>query len=298
MAEQLQFTETRLFVESSPGNATPSGDVVIPPFNDAATTRQVIYLEEKTTPFRHKEARTPLLEWFSLTFTSHVTPEFLAFLLEPHLRGGTTLDFRAPLPTFALQIEAEDGDLIQFAGLALSELQISLVARGVVELAVTMNGFTRTTGVALEAATADVRTEPLAGEACDIVGKSGALVSRAADRLDARSAEIFLSRTAAPAQFDHDGNATRHDLGPWRLFGEILTPSDAFTEAATAGFVDGSAAFFLGESGSDLQLLLDGSVRWISNADPVKADDFRDFAVIFEAEADSAGSILTLANNL
>lgn len=298
MAEQLHFTDVRFFAESSAGNATPSGDVVVPPINQATVARISNYIEEKVSPFRHKLPRTSVLEWFSLTLDFHIGAKFLAFLIEPHLRGGTSLDFRAPEPTFALEVQSEDGTRAVFAGLGLQEIQISLVARGVGNAFVTLAGFTRGALGSLTASTAEIGSEPLAGEDCDVVAKSGALSTRSSDRVDARSSDIFFRRDLAVSQFDHDWNATRHDVGPWRFFGEIVLPADAFTESATGTFVDGSAAFYLGEAGSDLQILCDDSVRWLSSTDPVKADDFRDYRVLFEAQADSSGSLLTLANNL
>lgn len=298
-AEQLFATSTRFFRETSPRSGSPTGDVVEPPFADGAVARTVFKFDQKTTPFRHKLERTPLHEAFQIRASFEVGPDFLAFLLEPHLRGGTKLDHNSPDPTFALQIESEDGDRVAFVGLGLRELQISFVARGVVTLNVAFVGLDRQTlAGSLEATTLDLPANVLAGWQCDVVGKTGALVSRAADRLDARTAEFFLRRDLAPAQFEADGRPSRFNRGPWKVLGEIVTPADAFTEAASGSFTDGSAAFFLGEAGSDLQLLLDGSVRFLTDGDPVKADDFRDFRAIFEAEPDSSGSILTFSNNL
>lgn len=300
MAEQLFATEVRFFAESSPGNATPSGDVVIPPFNQATVARVSNYVEEKVTPFRHKLARESVLEWFNLNFEFHVGGDFFAFLLEPHLRGGTSLDFRSPQPTFALEIESEDGDRIVFAGLGLREIQISFVGRGVVNAFASLNGFSRASLGALTASTAEVRSEPIAGSDVTVAINAGAFdpSPRTANAVDARSADLYLRRDISPSQFNHDGTPERHDVGPWRVFGEVTLPADAFTESATGTFVDGSAAFFLGTVGQSLQIVFDDSVRWLSQTDPVKADDFRDYRVLFEAEADANGSILSLENNL
>lgn len=300
MTEQLFATSTRLFVETSPGNAAPSGDVIEAPFTNAVATRVSAYVEEKTTPFRHRGGMESVLESFTVQADFHVGAELLAFLLEPHLTGGVVLDYRSPSPTFALQIEAQDGDLIQFDGLAISEFGLSMVARGVVNLNVVFFGFKRTAGVALEAVTATINPEPLAGNEVVVAAKAGALDAfpQTSNASDASSANLFLRRDAKPSQFNADGDATRHDLGPWRIVGDVVLPADSFTETATADFVDGSAAFFLGEIGSNLSLFLDNSVRFLSSTDPIKADDFRDYRVIFEGEPNSAGQLLTLTNNL
>jgi hypothetical protein len=300
MTEQLFATETRFFAETSPGNATPSGDVIETPLSNALVSRVSPVVEDKTSPFRHKLGREPLIEFFSVQATLPGSPAILAFLLEPHLRGGTELDWRSPLPTFALQVESEDGDLIQFAGLAVKDLQVSFVARGVATLNVTLFGFTRTTGIALEAVTAEIDSEPLPGTDAIVAVNTGALdpFAWASNKVDARTAEFYLRRDLEVAQYDADGVPSRHNAGPFRVFGEVVLPADAFTETATGSFVDGSAAFFLGPIGANLQLVLDDSVRWLSSTDPVKADDFRDYRVLFEAEANASGSILSLTNNL
>jgi hypothetical protein len=300
MTEELFATRTRLFVETSPGNATPSGDVIEAPFTSAVASRIGDYIEEKVTPFGHRQGREAVLESMGINATFHVGAAFLAFILEPHLTGGTALDYRSPRPTFALQLESKDGDLIQFDGLAISDLQLSFVARGVVNLSLNLLGFKRTTGVTLEAVTATLDSTPLAGNEVVIAAKSGALspFPQTSDKGNASAAEFFLRRTLQASQFNADGVPTRHDSGPWRAFGEVVVPADSFTETATGTFVDGSAAFFLGELGSNLSLFLDDSVRWLSSTDPIKANDFRDYRVLFEGGANPAGQLLTLSNNL
>ena len=298
-AEQLFATSTRLFQETSIRSGQKTGDVVEPPFSDGAVARTVLKFDQKTTPFRHKLARNPLHEAFQLRASFEVGPEFLAFLIEPHLRAGVSLDHNSPDPTFSLQVESEDGDRFAFNGLAVREIQISFVARGVLTLNV---GFVALDRVqlsgSLEEITLELPPNFLAGRQCDVVGKSGALADRDSDRLPARTAELFIRRDLSAAQFEADGRPSRFNRGPWRAIGEIVTPADAFTESASNSFVDGSAAFFLGEPGSEIQIQLDNSVRFLTDTDPLKADDFRDHRVIFEAEPDSSGSILTFKNNL
>jgi hypothetical protein len=300
MAEQLFATDVRFFVETSAGSATPSGDVVIPPLNQAIVARISNYVEEKVTPFRHKLGRESVLEWFNLTFEFHVGGDFLAFLIEPHLRGGTALDFRSPEPTFALEMQSEDGDKIVFAGLALRELQVSMVGRGVANAFVNLNGLSRASLGSLTASTAEIGSEPISGEKTIVAVNTGPLdpFPWASNKIDARSADLYFRREVTPSQFNHWGTPERHDVGPWRIFGEVTTPADAFTETATGTFVDGSCVFFLGEIGSNLQLAFDDSVRWLSQNDPIKADDFRDYRIMFEAEANADGVILELTNNL
>ena len=298
--EQLFATRTRFFQETAIGNATPAGDVVEPRFNTVTATRISTYTEEKTTPFGHKEGRESVLEYFAIQADLHVGRYFLAFLLQLHLTGGTALDYRSPEPTFALQVETENGDLIQFDGLALADLQISFVARGITNLSISLFGLKRTAGVSLEAVTASHAADPLPGTDVVVAAKAGALdpFPQASNNADAYSAEIFFRRSLIPSQFNADGVPTRHDIGPWRIFGEVVLAAGTFPETATADFVDGSAAFFLGEFGSTLSLFFDDSVRWLSATDPIKADDFRDYRVLFEAEANTAGQILTLTNAL
>lgn len=297
-AEQLFANSTRLFQETAVRSGLPTGDVIEPGITRALAIREIALMDEKTTPFRHKLESVPIHNSYQIRTSHEVGLELLSFILSPHLRAGTKLDHQSPDPTFTLQIESENGDKVAYKGLALAELQLSFVARGVVTMEVSWVALERSEiSGNLENVTREITTHLVPGTNADIVAKQGSGIDRLADASDARNAELFIKRSIRAAQFDANGDPARLERQSWQVLGEIQIPSNALTKTANEDFIDGSAGFFIGQTGADLQILFDDQVRFIATGEPIKADDFRDIEVIFEANPDASGALLTFSDN-
>jgi hypothetical protein len=298
--ESLFATATRFFQETAAGNGTATGEVIELPLTGAAAARRVIAWEQQTTPFRLNNQRAPIHQVYELRTSHEVNLWLAAWLLERHMTldaGVYYLDREAPEPTFAMQLQSEDGDLIDFKGMALVELQISVSARRVVTMECTWSALSRGTGTALEAVTAVYETEmvPSTGAAVAIVEGLLAADSRT-DVIDCHSAELFFSRKdLAAVNYEADGQPGAYNSGAWRVVGEAMVPASALTEVGQ-GRIVGGWALLLGLDGADLDFRVNTATGYVVQ-DPIKADDFREQTILLEAAGDSRGSLIELRDN-
>jgi len=301
MIEQLFANQVRLFEEDSSGSGSPAGNVAEPRLAAAAAGRQVISWEASTTPFRVPSVRSPIHEAWTVRTSFELSAQIVETLLLPHMSsqgaGVYTLDREGPEPTFCLQMETEDGDLIEFRGLAIGEIGISLANNQIGSVAVTWQALERITGNALEA----VVTPSPAATPETLIGPGDAAVALKTGELSADTRDdvitcfgfdFFFSRPGLQVtNFGPDGTPTAHEKSPWRITGAIGGLWDGLADTAASGQISGAAGLLLGPDGADLDLRFAEATVYL-DSEPIKQDEFREARYLLEIFGDATASLL------
>ena len=298
--ETLIFTETRIFQESAIGTGTATGNVLAMPLVSAAAKHNHQAIEGSMDAFRHPSEKLPIHTSYQLRTSHVVNPAFAGWLIEQHLVSGKLRRLEAPKPSFAMQYELEDGDLVEFRGVHLTELQIS----GTESRTVTME----CSWVASERNTAAGALEALSGTLgltrhVSSLESAAAIQTAALDGADPRTVngipihafEFIMARDVTPALFSPFGNAQRMLQGPWAATGEIRLPASALTES---GFDinSGACGIWIGPDGSDLALESSAVTSRTIN-EPLQGEGFREHSLALQYRAAADGTLLTLINN-
>lgn len=296
MTESLFATSTRFFAESTTGTGVPTGQVIELPLVGAAAARRVIAWETQLTPFRQPTVRAPLHAAFAVRTSHEANAWLISWLLTRHMTedaGTYYLDREAPEPTFCLQMETEDGDLVEFRGMALQELQVSVTGRRVVTVECTWAALSRAADVALRATTDANETTLVPSSTVEAALVAGSLQPDPADdAVPAYSAELFVRRPdLRQVNYQPDGQPDGHTRSPWRVVGELVGPWGSLADTAAQQLTGAIALLIPG-----VTLVCRSVGAYVTN-EAIKADDFRDAAFLIESAGDSRGSLLELTTS-
>ena len=303
MIEQIFANSTRFFLEDAIGSGSPSGNVVEPRLVAAAAGRNVAAWEARTTPFRVPSVRQPIHNYWNVRTSLELSAELLETILTEHMTlissGVYRLDRESPSPTFCLQVETEDGDLIDFRGLAMSDLSIKIANNQIGSVEITWLALQRLTGNALDAI---VEVTPAATPAA-AVGPGDVAIALVDGSLaaDTRSdvvttfgADFFLTRPGLQiTNFDPNGIPQGYNGSPWRITGSISALWDSLADSAASDRISGAAGLLIGADGADLDLRFEEVSAYL-DGETIKADDFREARYLIEVFGDSSASLLEL----
>jgi len=300
MTESLFATQARLYAESSIGNGTPTGNIVDLPSFSAAASRQTFRWEDRADAFRTKRAeRQPIHVAYRLRTSHQVDTGLAAWIMTAHCfdRGSGQWDIRRlgmPEPSFTLQFETEDGDVQEFRGCHIDEIQISAPEGRAITLEISWHAMSRVTGTTLQTAT-QTFTTPEAVSTVESAATfiTGSLTNRATDAIPVHSAEFVMSRDLELLQFGPDGQPDRARQAPWRCIAELVLPAGATTEAALSGQT-GAYGFWVGPASGELALTSD-NVKAYRDTEPLKSPELRDHSLTIEFRPDTTGRILNIA---
>lgn len=297
--ESLYATETRIFAETAIRSGTRDGFCRAMPLIQAAAGKDNRVMETRMNPFRIQTRRRPVHEAWKLRTSHPVGGGFAGWLLGKHLNAGGTLQrLQAPQPSFVQQYLLEDGDLVEFRGCHLTELQISVTERRTVTMECAWIALERTTGGSLEAPVGTFGNDShITSLQCRGVFQGSALDAsdpRTVDGDDIHSAEWIMRRDLDAAQFGPDGLAGRVLIRPWEVIGEITMPAKTITENSDRQKT-GSFGLWIGPDGNDLGITSD-NVRAFRTTEPLQGEGFREHSLAITFEADTDGVIFTLAD--
>lgn len=299
--ESLYATQTRIYKETGIGTGVPTGDVFQTDMVSAAAKHEHLVTNNSKDPFRQPREKEPIHTRYLLRTSHCVNPAFAGWLIRQHCVNGMQMRvIDAPEPSFVMQYLLEDGDLVEFRGVHLAELQLSA---------------TESRTATMECSWVATRRELPGGGLTPELGSLGltrhvsslesaaALQAGALDPTDPRTvnaipihaAEFMMKRSTEPALFSPYGRAQRVLCGPWTANAEIRLPANSDSEAAH-NIQSGAFGLWLGPDGNDLGITSDTATQ-LTPSEPLQGEGFREHSIAIEFRTGASGEIFRIADD-
>ena len=304
--ESLYATQARLFQETGIGNGTATGEIVDLALSGAAASGEVLTWETRLDPFRTaKDERSPIHTAYRMRTSHEVDTSLALWLISKHCfdRGEGNWDIRRikmPSPSFTVQFQMEGGDVIEFRGAHIEELQISLTESRTATMEISWHAMSRVTGGTIQDATQTwTRTLLVSTNESAATFTTETITDRATDAMAIYSAEFIMRRDLQTVQFGPDGQASAVSNAPWKILAELSMPASAATEAArpSQGGQAGAFGLWIGPPGEEL-ILTAGRVKAFLQNEPLKSSELRDHQLLIEFQPSALGRLLDVAGTI
>lgn len=253
-AEQLHLTRIRIAEETALGSAAPDPDGWIePPMTAAAVSRELVSTAARVDVFGQSFRKDVIASTWGLRTEHELGLPWLLWILKRHMTarpGGIwTLDPEAPDPSFVIETQSPAGEVAQYSGCRISEIQIEQQERRLVTCKITWLALERDTpeDPAPEAAGESVNGPLCPTHLATVAATTGAWDPdpRATQSVTHFAGQLILRREIEATNYSPDGYPQGFIDSPWQVLAELLTPQiNGLTDAAFDDEWNGKLAFF------------------------------------------------------
>lgn len=297
-AEQLNATRIRIARETNLGNGVATGGWRDLPVTGAAMERELVATAERRTLYGQLSQREVISDAWTFRTSHEANLALLRWLLEANMvlasAGVWLLDPESHGASYTVETTSEGGDIAQYSGVKLTELQIFWEERRVVQIEAQWAALTRvelgspaagTTGAILAGPMLPTRLATMAATTGFWAGDP-----RADNYVLTHGGQIVLTRNIEPRNFGPDGKPDTFNQAPWTVLAEIYLPeTPGVTDVAFADEWVGRLAFWLGSGTEHLRI---NRVHGVVTDEDLKAYDWRVRRLTVEGLVDDSRSNL------